>query len=51
MFLDQGELESMPEPALLVAHAAGKMCGHLTATQIRYPGINLVLRSEAETHL
>jgi hypothetical protein len=38
-------------PSSLVSHAGGKLCGHLTATQIRYPGIDLVLRSEAKTHL
>jgi hypothetical protein len=37
-------------PSSLVEHAGGKLCGHLTATQTRYPGIDLVLRSEAKTH-
>jgi hypothetical protein len=26
-----------PLPSSLVAHANGKLCGHLTANQIRYP--------------
>jgi hypothetical protein len=38
-------------PSSLVAHAGGKLCEHLTRTQTRYPGIDLVLRSEAKTHL
>ena len=38
-------------PSTLVAHAGGKLCEHLTAFQARYPGIDLVLRPEAKTHL
>ena len=38
-------------PSSLVAHAGGKLCEHLTRTQTRYPGIDVVLRSEAKTHL
>ena len=38
-------------PSSLVAHAGGKLCEHLTRTQTRYPGIDLVRRSEAKTHL
>src|SRR5664279_1987605 len=35
-------------PSSMVAHAGGKLCEHLTGTQARYPGIDLVLRSEAK---
>jgi|NGEPerStandDraft_6_1074524.scaffolds.fasta_scaffold04484_8 hypothetical protein len=38
-------------PSSLVAHVGGKLCEHLTGTQTHYPGIDLVLRSEAKTHL
>jgi hypothetical protein len=38
-------------PSSLVAHAGGKLCERVTRTQTRYPGIDLVLRSEAKTHL
>jgi hypothetical protein len=38
-------------PSSLVAHAGGKLCEHVTGTQTRYPDIDLVLRSEAKTHL
>ena len=37
-------------PSTLVAHAGGKLCEHLTATQTRYPGTNLILRYEIKTH-
>jgi hypothetical protein len=35
-------------PSSMVAHTGGKLCEHLTGTQARYPGIDLVLRSEAK---
>ena len=38
-------------PSSLVAHAGGRLCEYVTGTQTRYPGIDLVLRSEAKTHL
>jgi hypothetical protein len=38
-------------PPWLVAHAGGELCGRLTATQNPLPGIDLVLRPEAKTHL
>jgi hypothetical protein len=37
-------------PSSLVAHAGDKLCGHLTATHIRYLGIDLVLPSAAKSH-
>ena len=48
---ENGERDDDPSPLILVAHAGGKLCEHLTAAQARYPGIDLVLRPEAKTHL
>jgi hypothetical protein len=38
-------------PSTLVAHVGGKLCEHLAAAQSPLPGIDLVLRPEAKTHL
>ena len=39
-----------PLPTQRATTAIAQLCEHLTATQTRYPGTNLILRYEVKTH-
>ena len=39
-----------PLPTRRATKAIAELCEHLTATQTRYPGTDLILRYEIKTH-